>query len=65
LEKAVQDLISLICDMKQMQKQLVELNLDPKKTPLGKLSKKQIKKGYDILKQIEDILDSGLKKMKI
>ena len=50
------ELISLICNVNMMNKALIELELDPVKMPLGKLSKKQIKKGYDILKEIEDLL---------
>jgi poly [ADP-ribose] polymerase len=39
-----------------MNQTMVELQIDVKKMPLGKLSKKQINKGYEILKEVEDIL---------
>jgi len=37
----------------------VEMEFDVKKSPLGKLSKKQIKEGYEVLKLIEDELKSN------
>eukprot|EP01114_Cavostelium_apophysatum_P017118 TRINITY_DN5010_c0_g1_i1.p1 TRINITY_DN5010_c0_g1~~TRINITY_DN5010_c0_g1_i1.p1 ORF type:complete len:839 (+),score=296.05 TRINITY_DN5010_c0_g1_i1:94-2610(+) len=59
LEQAVADLIELICDVKKMRDTLVEMEIDVKKMPLGKLSKKQIMKGFEILKEIETILNGG------
>ena len=35
--------------------------LDIKKMPLGKLSKTQIAKGFEVLEQIEDVLKQGRK----
>eukprot|EP01116_Phalansterium_solitarium_P005995 TRINITY_DN18306_c0_g1_i1.p1 TRINITY_DN18306_c0_g1~~TRINITY_DN18306_c0_g1_i1.p1 ORF type:complete len:810 (+),score=221.49 TRINITY_DN18306_c0_g1_i1:227-2656(+) len=59
IDKRVADLITLICNVRQMNEMLVELHIDVSKMPLGKLSKKQINKGYSILKEVEDILNSG------
>eukprot|EP01022_Parablepharisma_sp_SALTPOND_P023167 TRINITY_DN480_c0_g1_i2.p1 TRINITY_DN480_c0_g1~~TRINITY_DN480_c0_g1_i2.p1 ORF type:complete len:963 (-),score=64.22 TRINITY_DN480_c0_g1_i2:10195-13083(-) len=61
LDKKVQDLIKLIFNMKMMQKQMVEIGYDAKKMPLGKLSKDTIKKGYEVLKKISDVLDGKVK----
>jgi len=38
-----------------------DLGFDTKKMPLGKLSVKNIEKGFSILKDISDVLDSGRK----
>ena len=43
LPKATQDLINLICDTRMMNSCLMEMEIDTKKMPLGKLSKKTIK----------------------
>ncbi|KAG0710317.1 Poly [ADP-ribose] polymerase 1 [Chionoecetes opilio] len=49
LPKAVQELVSLIFDVDTMKKSLVEFEIDTKKMPLGKLSKKQIERAYLVL----------------
>eukprot|EP00667_Euglena_gracilis_P001885 EG_transcript_1886 len=56
LAKPVQDLISLICDTRMMNSCLLELEIDTKKMPLGKLSKKTIKEGYSALTAIAGLL---------
>ena len=56
LDKKVQDLIELICNVAEMESALKEMKYDAKKAPLGKLSKSQIKAGYAALKDIEDII---------
>lgn len=53
LDKRVQELIKLIFDMKMMESVMKELEFDCKKQPLGKLTKDQIKKGYEVLTEIE------------
>ena len=53
LDKRVQELIKLIFDMKMMENVMKELEFDCKKQPLGKLTKDQIKKGYEVLTEIE------------
>jgi predicted DNA-binding WGR domain protein len=52
LNERVQQLIKYISDVESMKKTLIELNIDLKKMPLGKLSKVQIDKAQDILKKI-------------
>ena len=38
---------------------MAEMEFDVKKQPLGKLTKNQIKAGYEVLKAIEDVLNGG------
>lgn len=57
LEKPVQNLLELICNISEMSNLLKEMKYDAKKAPLGKLSKNQIKAGYGALKAIEDHLN--------
>ncbi|KAJ3434832.1 poly (adp-ribose) polymerase [Anaeramoeba flamelloides] len=59
LDKRLQKFISMIFDIKIMTKTLASLNIDQKKAPLGKLSKKQLRDGYAALKLIEDIIKTG------
>ncbi len=61
LDTRVQDLIKLIFNMKMMQSQMAKIGYDAKKMPLGKLSKETIKKGYEVLKRISDVLDGKSK----
>ena len=61
LDTHVQNLVKLIFNMKLMQQQMVEIGYDAKKMPLGKLSKDTIKRGYQILKNISDVLDKKSK----
>jgi poly [ADP-ribose] polymerase len=61
LDDRVQSLVKLIFNMKLMQKQMVEIGYDAKKMPLGKLSKDTIKKGYEVLTKISDVLDGKAK----
>lgn len=56
LNKKVQNIIDLICNLAEMENLLKEMKYDAKKSPLGKLSKSQIKAGYLALKEIEELL---------
>lgn len=56
LDKSVQSLIELICNVREMESMLKELKYDAKKAPLGKLGKSQIKAGYAALKDIETLI---------
>ena len=56
LDKPVQELIELICNVNEMEALLKEMKYDAKKSPLGKLSKTQIKAGYSSLKLIEELI---------
>ncbi|XP_077974965.1 poly [ADP-ribose] polymerase 2-like [Styela clava] len=53
LDKRVQDVMQLIFDIKEFEACVKELEFDVKKAPLGKLTAKQIKAGYETLKKIE------------
>jgi poly [ADP-ribose] polymerase len=59
LDKKVQDLIELICNVSEMENILKEMKYDAKRAPLGKLSQKQLKAGYAALKKIEDLIKRG------
>ena len=59
LDKRVQELTELICNVSQMEAMLKEMKYDARKSPLGKLSSMQIKAGYAALKQIEDLVRQG------
>lgn len=47
LDKKIQNLIELICNVTEMEKALKEMKYDSQKAPLGKLSKNQIKAGQN------------------
>ncbi|CAF4852310.1 unnamed protein product [Rotaria sp. Silwood1] len=53
LDKRIQNLIQLICNIQAMEEALLEMKFDARKNPLGKLSSTQIKAGYAALKEIE------------
>jgi len=59
LPAKVQSLVELIFDTKRMEETMVQLHFDTKKAPLGKLSKTQIKNGYEALKVIDDLVRAG------
>ncbi|EPY23145.1 poly [ADP-ribose] polymerase [Strigomonas culicis] len=61
LPPPVQELLKLIGSKSAMEMTMKELNIDTKRMPLGKISKEQIKKGYEILQKVEALL-SGNKK---
>jgi poly [ADP-ribose] polymerase len=58
LEPGVFEFISLISDQKIMNKTMIELDIDTKKMPLGKIRPTQIQKAYGILNEISDVLDA-------
>ncbi|XP_069010078.1 protein mono-ADP-ribosyltransferase PARP3 [Embiotoca jacksoni] len=53
LDEATQKLITLIFSNDMFKEAMECMNLDIKKMPLGKLSKVQIAKGFDVLEEIE------------
>lgn len=59
LPKAVQDLVCLIFDVESMKKAMMEFEIDLKKMPLGKLSKKQITSAYGVLTELTKLLEKG------
>ncbi|XP_055820812.1 poly [ADP-ribose] polymerase 2 isoform X1 [Solanum dulcamara] len=56
LEAPIAKFISLICDINMMRQQMMEIGYNANKLPLGKLSKTTILKGYDVLKNIADVI---------
>jgi len=60
IPKRVQDLLSLIFDQNMMKATLKAMDVDIKKMPLGKISKNQIREGYRVLTEIQDILENTL-----
>ncbi len=48
LEPRVRSLIELICDVKMMEEQMKEIGFDARKMPLGKLSSRIIRDGYQV-----------------
>ena len=61
----VQELIKLIFDIKMFESTLVSYDIDVKKMPLGKISKSQIKKGYEVLEEIEQVLKGNNRKKQL
>jgi len=59
LIKPTQSLLSLLFDNDMFKEAMVKLNLDVKKMPLGKLSKMQIAKGFEVLEEMELLIDQG------
>ncbi|XP_053402809.1 poly [ADP-ribose] polymerase 2-like [Mercenaria mercenaria] len=57
LDKSLQSLVELICDVKSMEEAVMEMQYDAKKAPLGKLTKDQIKAGYSALKKIDACIE--------
>ncbi|KAF9090498.1 Poly [ADP-ribose] polymerase 2 [Mortierella sp. GBA35] len=57
LHPKVQDIVSMIFNTQMMNQQMIELDYDAKKMPLGKLAKATILSGYEVLKKIAEIID--------
>jgi len=53
LHPRVQEVIRTLFDVKQMQRTLLEMEIDVNKMPLGKLSRDHIKKGYEVLSDLQ------------
>ncbi|NXU79975.1 PARP3 polymerase, partial [Oreotrochilus melanogaster] len=53
LDKATQDLVSLIFSSDMFRDAMQTMNIDVKKMPLGKLSKQQIARGFEALEELE------------
>ena len=58
LDQRLQSLIKLIFNQKMMAETMQSIGYDTNKMPLGKMTKVHIQRGYDVLKQIADVLDS-------
>jgi len=59
LHPKVQELLKTIGDVDMMKRTLITLDIDPKKMPLGKLSKTQLDKANEILDSINDLINKG------
>lgn len=59
LDEATQRLIRFIFNNDMFKEAMTSMNLDIKKMPLGKLSKQQIAKGFEVLEQIEAEIKKG------
>uniref|UniRef100_A0A8U7MQQ2 Poly(ADP-ribose) polymerase family member 3 n=1 Tax=Corvus moneduloides TaxID=1196302 RepID=A0A8U7MQQ2_CORMO len=56
LDRATQDLVSLIFSSDMFRDAMQTMNIDVKKMPLGKLSKHQIARGFEALEELEAAL---------
>lgn len=59
LAKPVQDLIQLIFNVDNMKKVMLEFELDTEKMPLGKLSKAQLQNAYNVLTELQQLVESN------
>eukprot|EP00667_Euglena_gracilis_P003046 EG_transcript_3054 len=59
LDARVQSIISMITDTKMMTAAMAELEVDVKKMPLGKISKQQVKMGYEVLTRLASALKTN------
>jgi len=56
LDGRVQSFVSLIADVKMMERQMLEIGFDSEKMPLGKLKKATILQAYAALKELSELL---------
>ncbi|CAF0974544.1 unnamed protein product [Adineta ricciae] len=61
LDTATQSLIRLIFDTDMFKDALKTYDIDVKKMPLGKLSKSQIAKGFEVLEELEAVMENKKK----
>merc|ERR1719471_1146782 len=59
LDKAIQELVTLIFDIERMKSAMIELEIDLTKMPLGKLSKNQIETAYKILTEVQSMIKNS------
>lgn len=59
LHKSVVDFINLIMNHDTFKGAMADFGIDVKKMPLGQITKSQVKKGYDVLEELEDAINSG------
>ncbi|CAF0764637.1 unnamed protein product [Rotaria sordida] len=60
LSYSVQELIKMIFNVENMKQALLSFDIDLNKMPLGKLSKNQLDKGYQILTELQTLITSGI-----
>ncbi len=51
--------MKIMFDIESMKKAMLEYEIDLKKMPLGKLSKKQIESAYKVLTELQQLMESG------
>ena len=61
LDSATQSLIRLIFDTDMFKEALKTYDIDVKKMPLGKLSRSQIARGFEILEELEAVMENKKK----
>ncbi|KAI9359592.1 poly polymerase catalytic domain-containing protein [Zopfochytrium polystomum] len=61
LPLSVQKIIGLIFNTEIMEKEMKEIGYDASKMPLGKLTKRTMQQGYEVLKQIADEIAKPIK----
>ncbi|XP_065660211.1 protein mono-ADP-ribosyltransferase PARP3 isoform X2 [Hydra vulgaris] len=59
LDKPTESLIKLIFDNDMFKEAMANMNIDVKKMPLGKLSKSQIAKGFEVLEEIQEEINKN------
>ncbi|XP_070578606.1 poly [ADP-ribose] polymerase 1-like [Ptychodera flava] len=59
LPTSVQELMVMIFDIDTMKRTMVEFEIDLKKMPLGKLSKRQIESAYSVLSEALKLVEGG------
>ena len=65
LDEEIQEFMALLFDPSMFQQAMKSYEIDTAKMPLGKLSKSQIKKGGDVLTEIETAIKSGASTSKL
>ncbi|XP_038631572.1 poly [ADP-ribose] polymerase 2 [Scyliorhinus canicula] len=60
LDRQVQELMELICNIQAMEEMVLQMKYDTKKAPLGKLTTAQIKAGYISLQKIESCINRNM-----
>ncbi|KAL5008566.1 hypothetical protein ScPMuIL_014147 [Solemya velum] len=59
LAKEIQDIVCMIFDVESMKKAMAEFEIDLKKMPLGKLSKRQIESAYKVLTELQQLIEKS------
>lgn len=59
LDRAVQELVSLIFDVSQMKRVMMEFDLDTEKMPLGKISSSQVLRAMAVLNEMAQLIKTN------
>jgi poly [ADP-ribose] polymerase 2/3/4 len=59
LHPSVQNFMKLIFDQDMFKGAMASFDIDVKKMPLGQISKAQVKKGYDVLEELEQAINNN------